>query len=194
MVAQPRALLPRLPFPGHRSHQICRLCARGRACLATPGQAISVTRERVKHPPRVQCPQAGPSLLPPPTPCLLRDPGRAPFPWEQREGEGSGWSRGPAGPRGHLPTMYPRPVCLSPVPSSHGAPPDGGGLTSGLTSCRLLPEDRGCRAVLGPRLQGGVSESSPEANPRVFRKEETWWARGGPGCAPVVTLRRSQRV
>lgn len=31
VAAQPRALLPHLPFPGHRSHQICRLCAQGRA-------------------------------------------------------------------------------------------------------------------------------------------------------------------
>lgn len=50
VAAQPRALLTHLPFPGHQSHLICRLCAQGQACLISQGRALRLPWERVKHP------------------------------------------------------------------------------------------------------------------------------------------------
>lgn len=88
--------------------------------------------------------------------------------------------------------MCPRPVCLSPVPRSHGAPPDGGGLTSGLTSCRLLPGLQGLQGSPWPEAAGRVSESSPEANPKDLPEGRglvgTWRTRVCPsGCSPQAT-------
>lgn len=111
--ARPRAPLPRLPFPGTGatspggSVPWAGMPGHSAGLSASPGRGLNV--DPVSDVP-------GGSLTQASSKTLLR----APFPWELREEEGSGWSQRPCRPRGHLPTCP--PSCPSSAPSSHGAP------------------------------------------------------------------------
>lgn len=164
-----------ITFPGHQSHQICRLCARGRACPVTQAGLSAVAGERVERPPSSGAPPSG---------SLLQDPARrrtTPL----RPGGGRKRMEPPL-------TRWPRGFPGTPGPACIASPPAPKGLTSQPTSSRQPPGQQGPHwAVLGgARLRGGALEGpgeQPRGKPQGRVREEGLVG-GSPECRPLPSL------